>query len=224
MVKNPPANAGDIRDAGSIPSLGRSPGGGHGNSLQYSCLENPMDRGAWWAIVHGDAKSQTWLKWLCTHACIAWHGVGDTCSQPADLNNSTSPYLTLCTSTTRDSMESHPLRPAPTGMLVFYPPGLPAFEGAVTLSRIFSFHPLHLTNPSQPDSFFPISHDSLGYHLALGWKPFLEFPQCFGCISITGLWPLFGSVLHPMVSSWGRMPNVQHNKCWLNERILRSHL
>ena len=46
MVKNPPANAGDIRDEGSIPGLGRSPGGGHGNPLQYSCLENPMDRGA----------------------------------------------------------------------------------------------------------------------------------------------------------------------------------
>ena len=46
MVKNPRANAGDIRDEGSIPGLGRSPGGGHGNPLQYSCLENPMDRGA----------------------------------------------------------------------------------------------------------------------------------------------------------------------------------
>ena len=54
-----PVNAGDVRDSGSIPGLGRSPGGGHGNSLQYSCLENPMDRGAWRAIVHGVAKSQT---------------------------------------------------------------------------------------------------------------------------------------------------------------------
>jgi len=48
VVKNLPASAGDIRDAGSIPGLGRSPGGGHGNPLQYSCLENPMDGGAWW--------------------------------------------------------------------------------------------------------------------------------------------------------------------------------
>ena len=47
MVKNPPANAGDIGDMGSIPGLGRFPGEGHGNSLQCSCLENPMDRGAW---------------------------------------------------------------------------------------------------------------------------------------------------------------------------------
>jgi len=47
------ANAGDIRAAGSIPGLGRSPGEGHGNPLQYSCLENPMDRGAWWVTVHG---------------------------------------------------------------------------------------------------------------------------------------------------------------------------
>ena len=51
---------------GSIPKLGRSPGGGSGNPLQYSCLENPMDRGAWWATVHRVAKSQTWLS---THAC-----------------------------------------------------------------------------------------------------------------------------------------------------------
>ena len=62
MVKNPPANAGDIRDMGSIPGLGRSPGEGHGNPLQYSCLENPMDRGAWWATVYGVAKSRTQLS------------------------------------------------------------------------------------------------------------------------------------------------------------------
>ena len=52
VVKNLPANAGVIRDLDSIPEAGRSPGGGHGNPLQYSCLENLMDRGAWWAIVH----------------------------------------------------------------------------------------------------------------------------------------------------------------------------
>ena len=64
MVKNPPANAGD---AGSIPELGRSPGGEHGNPLQYSCLENLMDRGAWQAAVHRFAKSQTRLKQLGRH-------------------------------------------------------------------------------------------------------------------------------------------------------------
>ena len=53
VVKNPLANAGDIRDADLIPGSGRSTGGGNGNSLQYSCLENPMDRGNWWATVHG---------------------------------------------------------------------------------------------------------------------------------------------------------------------------
>ena len=53
MVKNPPANAGDLRDVGLIPESGRLPGGGHSNPLQYSCLENPMDRGAWRARVHG---------------------------------------------------------------------------------------------------------------------------------------------------------------------------
>ena len=62
VLKNPPANAGDIRDADSIPGLGRSLGGGHGNPLQYSCLENPMDRGAWWATFHRVAQSRTQLK------------------------------------------------------------------------------------------------------------------------------------------------------------------
>ena len=57
IVKNPPANAGDIRDAGSIPGLGRSPGGGHGNPLQYSCLENRKDRRAWQATVHRIEKT-----------------------------------------------------------------------------------------------------------------------------------------------------------------------
>ena len=56
VVKNLSANAGDIGDPGSIPGSGGSPGGGHGNPLQYSCLKNPMDRGAWWATVHRVAK------------------------------------------------------------------------------------------------------------------------------------------------------------------------
>ena len=59
VVKNPPACAGDIRDAGSIPGLRRSPGGGNGNPLQYSCLKNLMDRGAWQALVHNVAESRT---------------------------------------------------------------------------------------------------------------------------------------------------------------------
>ena len=57
--KELPANSGDMRDAGSIPGSERSPGGRHGNLLQYSCLENPMDRGSWWATVHGVAKGQS---------------------------------------------------------------------------------------------------------------------------------------------------------------------
>ena len=68
VVKNPPANARDIRDMGSIPRLGRSPEGGYGNPLQYSCLENPMDRGAWWVMIHGVTKSQTQLKQPSMHA------------------------------------------------------------------------------------------------------------------------------------------------------------
>ena len=64
--KESACNAGDT---GSIPESGRSPGGGHGNPLQYSCLENPMDRGAWWATVHSVTQNQTWLKRPSIHAC-----------------------------------------------------------------------------------------------------------------------------------------------------------
>ena len=62
MVKNLPANVGDVTDASSIPVSGRFPGGGHGNPLHYSYLENPKDREAWWALVHNITKSQTQLK------------------------------------------------------------------------------------------------------------------------------------------------------------------
>ena len=67
VVKNLPATAGDIRDVDSIPGSGRSPGEGHENPLQYSCLENAMNRGAWKATVHRVTKSQTQLKQLSTH-------------------------------------------------------------------------------------------------------------------------------------------------------------
>ena len=64
MAKSLPASAGDSRDTGAIPVLEISPGGGHDNPLPYSCLENPMDKGAWWALVHRVTKSQTRLKQL----------------------------------------------------------------------------------------------------------------------------------------------------------------
>ena len=67
VVKSPPANAGDV---GSIPGSGRSPGGGHGSLLQYSCLENPMDTGAQWATVHGVSKSWVQLKWHSWNSLI----------------------------------------------------------------------------------------------------------------------------------------------------------
>ena len=68
VVKNLPADAGDRRDVGSIPGSGRSPGGRHGNPLPYSRLDNLMDRGAWWAVVHWVPRSQTQLKWLSMQA------------------------------------------------------------------------------------------------------------------------------------------------------------
>ena len=73
LVKNLPANAEDIRDLGSIPGSRRSPGEGNGNPLQYSCLENPMDRGVQSATIHGVSKSWTRLKQLSMHACSAFH-------------------------------------------------------------------------------------------------------------------------------------------------------
>ena len=69
VVKNLPANAGDVQDMGSIPGLGKSPGEGHGNPFQYSCLENPMDRGAWWITVHSVAKTWTGLKQFSSSGC-----------------------------------------------------------------------------------------------------------------------------------------------------------
>ena len=70
VVKNLPAYSGDIRDVGLVPGWERSAGGEHGNPLQFTCLENPTDRGAWWAIVHTVTKSGTWLKHLSMHTHI----------------------------------------------------------------------------------------------------------------------------------------------------------
>ena len=78
LVKSISANAGDVRDMGLICELGHSPGGRHGIPLQYSCLENPMDIGAWWATVHKVVKSRTLLKQCSMHVCIPWHLVSTT--------------------------------------------------------------------------------------------------------------------------------------------------
>ena len=79
VAKNLPANAGDARDTGSVPGLGRSPGGGHGNLHQYSCLENPVDRGDWRATVHSVEKSHTRLKRHSTRAHRHAGGGGQSC-------------------------------------------------------------------------------------------------------------------------------------------------
>ena len=72
MLKNLPTSAGDTRDAGSIPGSGRAPGEGNGNPLQYSCLENPIDREVWWATVHRIVKSRTRLKRLSMHTRLEY--------------------------------------------------------------------------------------------------------------------------------------------------------
>ena len=72
MCKVLPVDVGGAREAGSVPGSGRSPGEGNGNPLQYSCLENPMDQGAWWATVHGVIKSRRPLSdWACTHTYVS---------------------------------------------------------------------------------------------------------------------------------------------------------
>ena len=90
MVKNPPASAGDIKDTGSIPGSGRSPGEGNGNPLQDSCLENPKDKRAWWAVVHGVAKSQTQPKRLSIQWGLERAKLGDSNSP---VNASTSSQI-----------------------------------------------------------------------------------------------------------------------------------
>ena len=71
VVKNSPSNVEDVRDTSSVPGWGRSPGEGHGNPLQYSCLKHSMDRGSWWTVVHRVSKSQTWLSDLApTHTTV----------------------------------------------------------------------------------------------------------------------------------------------------------
>ena len=83
MVKNPPANAGDVAGAsGSTPGLGRSPGGGNGNTLQHACLENPMDREAWWTTVHGITKESDITECACihTHAHVRTHTHAHACA------------------------------------------------------------------------------------------------------------------------------------------------
>ena len=86
VVKNPAANAGDTWDSSLIPGSGRSAGGGNGNPCQYSCLENPMDRGAWWATVHGVGKSWTRVSTehvpLCWGQAIYWEPMPSTVIEP----------------------------------------------------------------------------------------------------------------------------------------------
>ena len=97
VVKNPLANAGDVRDMGSIPGSGRSPGGGHDNRLQYSCLETPIDRGAWRATVHEVAQSRTWLKWLSMNKAsqLCYFPPGGQCAMAANNSLLSSVYSLL---------------------------------------------------------------------------------------------------------------------------------
>ena len=91
VVKNPPASAGDVRDADSIPGLRRSTGEGNGNPLQYSCLENPTDRGAWWATVYRVSQSRTRLKQLAAPVCRTANYIC-LASQGTQIGNTSHPH------------------------------------------------------------------------------------------------------------------------------------
>ena len=95
MVKNLLANAGGIRDTGSIPGSGRSPGGGHGKPLQYSCLENPIDRGAWWATVHRVTESDMAevSEHICIYTSVQFSSVVQSCPTLCDPMNCSTPGL-----------------------------------------------------------------------------------------------------------------------------------
>ena len=96
VVKNPYANAGAVRDAGSIPGSGRSPGIGKGNSLQHSCLENSIDREAWWATVHGVMKSWTRLSdWAHTHTHSSF-GISGTSKGCRKVSKSKAVFFGVC--------------------------------------------------------------------------------------------------------------------------------
>ena len=98
MVKNLPASTGDIRDRGSIPGSGRSPERGYGNPLQYSCLENAMDRGAWLATIHRVTRSM-----LSTHASFRNTGLN-----PLNQNSWAGTLMSACLITTADVYHEHP--------------------------------------------------------------------------------------------------------------------
>ena len=99
VVKNLPANAEEIKDVDLIPELLRSTGGGPSNSLQYSCLENPMDRRAWKLIVHGVTKSWTRLKWLSTHKMVIFFFNTIVTFNIPGRDNSSILNFTLCINT-----------------------------------------------------------------------------------------------------------------------------
>ena len=105
----------DIRDAGLIPGSGRPPGGRHGNPLQYACLENPMDRGAWWVTVHSVAQSQTQLKRLSTQTCAGSPALSAT--KVANLNTN----ISAITSTVNDLNTPARKSEAGRGYMYIYP-------------------------------------------------------------------------------------------------------
>ena len=143
--KESTSNAGNVRDMNSIPGLGRFPGEGHGNPLQYSCLENPLDRGAWWATVHRIAKSWTWPKWLSTHAQMdRFSSVAQSCVTlwPCGLQHTRppcpSPSPGACSNSRPSRQWCHPAISSSVVPFSSCPQSLPA-SGSFPMSQLFAW-------------------------------------------------------------------------------------
>ena len=122
VVKNLPANAGDIRNMGLIPGSERSPGGGHGNPLQCSCLENPMDKGAWRAAVHRITKSQTQLKQLGMHTHTSFNTAQFQVTVDDQLRQHSNMTCPACLSHLHASLTFTSVGPASRTLAIFPPP------------------------------------------------------------------------------------------------------
>ena len=162
VVKNLPANAGDIRDVGSIPGLRRSLAGGHSNPLQYSCLEYSMDRGAWQATVHRVINSQTWLKWLSSSSISSHNVLGWFVTQKKPTDTPASPPTFI---SHHSSLATHWL-PRAFSLLAWGS----CLIGFTSLGTCFLSAWLTLTHP------FLLSLDFISLFLPLRFYPNFQWP------------------------------------------------
>ena len=143
MVKNLPANAGEPRDAGSVPGVGRSPGGGNGNPLQYSCLESPMDREAWRATAHGGHKESAKARHLAIQPAKGIKGLKTKANQPK---------LVISLLKRRRGSQAHPPVSGAGGALTVHPADRRPTSGGQERKTPFS------PGGSSPSGLYPVRH------------------------------------------------------------------